>query len=61
MNNQLGPFETAVDLESKSTSAIESKGNTVNMVAGQGSKKFLVCALGVFVSYFYYGILQETM
>lgn len=26
-----------------------------------GRKKFLFCAAGVFVSYFYYGILQETM
>lgn len=32
------------------------------MVAGQPSRtKFLICALGVFVSYFYYGILQESI
>lgn len=30
-------------------------------VAGQGRKKFFVCAIGVFVSYFYYGILQESI
>ena len=44
-----------------------------SMVAGKGDKrgasallqnerlKFIVCFLGVFVCYFYYGILQETM
>jgi hypothetical protein len=39
----------------------EIKGDSANMVAGQSSKKFLLCAVGVFVSYFYYGILQESM
>lgn len=43
-----------------------------SMAAGKGSRKlgsmwdnmqirFIVCFLGVFVCYFYYGILQETM
>lgn len=37
-------------------------GNSLSMaVAGQGRKKFFVCAIGVFVSYFYYGILQESI
>ena len=42
--------------------ANKNQGNSLNMaVAGQGRKKFIVCAIGTFVSYFYYGILQEAM
>lgn len=36
-------------------------GNPEIMIAGQGRKKFFVCAFGVFISYFYYGILQESI
>ena len=40
----------------------EIKGDsTTNMFAVQSRQKFLLCAAGVFVSYFYYGILQESM
>ena len=61
MNSQLEISETAVDLGTNRPATRDYKGNSVNMVAGEGSKKFLVCAVGVFISYFYYGILQETM
>lgn len=53
---------SSVELGHPVASLISDKGNSASMVAGQHSrKKFLICALGVFVSYFYYGILQESI
>ena len=56
--------ESERNLDNK-TVTFENKGNSLKeksmAVAGQGRKKFFVCAIGVFVSYFYYGILQESM
>ena len=57
--------ETNIDILPLTKENIENTGNSPNeknmAVAGQGRKKFFVCAIGVFVSYFYYGILQESM
>ncbi|WAR06078.1 S35B1-like protein [Mya arenaria] len=62
MSSYTKDSDHSVDLHIVSSRSRDIKGDSINMsVAGQGRKKFLVCALGVFVSYFYYGILQESM
>lgn len=62
MSYQTDVNATAVDLHIGSSISRDKEGNSVNnMVAGQGRKKFIICALGTFVAYFYYGILQEDM
>lgn len=57
-------IECEID-ESVPTAINDTTGNTGDSltmaVAGQGRKKFFVCAIGVFISYFYYGILQESI
>ena len=59
--NQL-ETEAKVEIPQVTVEKAQKAGNSLNMaVAGQGRKKFIVCAIGVFVSYFYYGILQESM
>ncbi|KAL4228977.1 hypothetical protein ACF0H5_012017 [Mactra antiquata] len=49
----------SVDITSKVDSTRDTIGDSARMTAGRS--KFLICAAGVFVSYFYYGILQETI
>lgn len=61
MNNKFQSSAVAINIERREPVNNHEAADTTKMVAGQGRKKFLVCAFGVFVSYFYYGILQETM
>lgn len=56
MNSQIGTPTVDVVLD---VNTYNGETSVTNMAAGR--KKFLICAVGVFVSYFYYGILQETM
>lgn len=53
-------IESGTDIGDSASSDTTEKSLSM-AVAGQGRKKFFVCAIGVFVSYFYYGILQESM
>lgn len=48
-----------IEIDSKLDKSRDTFGDSSRMAAGRS--KFLICAAGVFVSYFYYGILQETM
>ncbi|XP_053408484.1 solute carrier family 35 member B1-like isoform X1 [Mercenaria mercenaria] len=55
--NDISSLDTGLDADV----VREKQGDSVSMLAGQGRNKFLLCAAGVFVSYFYYGILQESI
>lgn len=39
----------------------QNRGDPATTSMAAGRNKFLLCAAGVFVSYFYYGIIQESM
>ncbi|KAH3700675.1 hypothetical protein DPMN_075652 [Dreissena polymorpha] len=53
--------EVNADLHISTSESRDIIGNSENMVAGQGRTKFIICGVGVFVTYFYYGILQEDI
>lgn len=58
---EMAPEKVAVHQNGASTT-VSHRRPSFQEISRQGStSKLLVCALGIFVCYFYYGIVQEKM
>ncbi|GFS23440.1 solute carrier family 35 member B1 [Elysia marginata] len=49
------------DLPSTEKEGVRESGTETKVMGEQSTKKLVVCAAGIFVCYFYYGILQEKI
>ena len=55
------PKETTIDLNNVELDVKDVENDKTMSLPTQSRKKLIVCCSGIFICYFYYGIIQERM